>query len=385
MTPGCDHGRVAGLPRPTGPYAVGRTERDWTDADRADPYARRPAARRLAVWVWYPAVASAAAPAPYLPGLWKATALTLGIAGGVRPHAVRDAAPAPDAPRWPVVVFSPSANPPLVYAALIEELASHGYVVAGISHTYEPMPLSVFADGRARLMRAASTGGALRTSGSRPFADDLRERAAVVTVKAADIRFVLEALRRDPPRLLRGRLSLDRAAAVGHSFGGGAAAAVCRDATPAVVAGACLDGGLWRAPDAAGVRTPFLQLFGEHPEYTLPCAEVVRRGLMTDATYCADDRATTLGAWQALHDSARPGVSAKVVGAAHAGFFDRPVLPLRPWSPLRRLPGRAGPGVWRATADALLGFLDEHLRDGPPGAFDGRYVVAPPATLFSPA
>jgi dienelactone hydrolase len=363
---------------------VGRTARDWTDPNRADPYARRPAARRLAVWVWYPAVASPAAPAPYLPGLWKATALAMGIAGGVRPHAVRDAAPAPsaDAAAWPVVVFSPSANPPLVYAALIEELVSHGYVVAGISHTYEPLPLSVFADGRARLMRPASTGGALSASGSRPFAEDLRDRAAVVSVKAADIRLVLEALRRDPPPLLRGRLDLGRVAAIGHSFGGGAAAEVCR-ADPAVRAGVCLDGGLWRAPGAAGVSTPFLQLFGEQPEYTLPCAEVVRRKLMTDLTYCADDRACTVGAWQALHDSARPGVSAKVVGAGHAGFFDTPVLPLRPWSPLKRLPGGSGPGVWRATADALLGFLAAHLGDGPPVTFDERFVVAPPATLFS--
>jgi predicted dienelactone hydrolase len=197
---------------------VGRTARDWTDPDRADPYARRPAARRLAVWIWYPAVPTPARPAPYLPGLWKATALAMGIGGGVRPHAVRDTVPAQAPTPWPVVVFSPAGNPPLVYAALMEELASHGYVVAGISHTYESMPMSVFADGRARLMRPSSLGGALAAPGARPYEEDLRERASVVSVKAADIRFVVEALRRDPPRLLRGRLDT-RVAAVGHSFG----------------------------------------------------------------------------------------------------------------------------------------------------------------------
>ena len=380
---------MAGLPRPTGPHAVGRTARDWTDPDRADPYARRPIARRLAVWIWYPAIPTPAPPAPYLPGLWKATALAMGIGGGVRPHAVRDTVPAQLTTPWPVVIFSPSGNPPLVYAALLEELASHGYVVAGISHTYESMPMSVFADGRARLMRPTSLGGAFAAPGARPFEEDLRERASVVSVKAADIRFVIEALRRDPPRLLRGRLDTHRVAAVGHSFGGGAAAEVCRH-DPAVRAGVSLDGGLWREPTAAGVATPFLQLFGEHPEYTLPCAEVVRRGLVADAGYCAADRACSVGAWQALHDSARPGLTAKVVGAAHAGFFDTPVLPLRRWSPLVRLRGVAGPGTWRATADVLLGFLDRHLRDGA-GAFldrladDPRYVVAPPTTLFSAA
>jgi dienelactone hydrolase len=378
---------MAGLPRPTGPHAVGRTARDWTDPDRADPYARRPAARRLAVWIWYPAIPTPAPPAPYLPGLWKATALAMGIGGGVRPHAVRDTVPAQVPTPWPVIVFSPSGNPPLVYAALLEELASHGYVVAGISHTYESMPMSVFADGRARLMRPGSLGGAFAAPGARPFEVDLRERAHVVSVKAADIRFVIEALRREPPRLLRGRLDTDRVVAVGHSFGGGAAAEVCRH-DPVARAGVSLDGGLWRAPGEAGVETPFLQVFGEHPEYTLPCAEVVKRGLMTDAAYCAADRTCSIGAWQALHDSARPGLTAKVVGAKHAGFFDTPMLPLRRWSPLERLRGAPGPAAWRATADVLLAFLDRHLRDGD-GAFlddladDPRYVVAPPAELFS--
>ena len=247
------------------------------------------------------------------------------------------------------MIFSPSGNPPLVYAALLEELASHGYVVAGISHTYESMPMSVFADGRARLMRPTSLGGAFAAPGARPFEEDLRERASVVSVKAADIRFVIEALRRDPPRLLRGRLDTHRVAAVGHSFGGGAAAEVCRH-DPAVRAGVSLDGGLWREPSAAGVATPFLQLFGEHPEYTLPCAEVVRRGLMADAGYCAADRACSVGAWQALHDSARPGLTAKVVGAAargvlrHAGAAAAPVV-----ARASRAPRRGGTcGVARA-------------------------------------
>ena len=79
-----------------------------------------------------------------------------------------------------------------------------------------------------------------------------------------------------------------------------------------------------------------------------------------------------------------------MVGAAHAGFFDTPVLPLRRWSPLVRLRGAPGPGTWRATADVLLGFLDRHLRDGTGAFLDGladdpRYVVAPPTTLFSAA
>jgi hypothetical protein len=247
----------------------------------------------------------------------------------------------------------------------------------------------VFADRRARLMRRASTGGAFAAPGTRPFAVDLAERGAVVAVKADDVRFVREALRRDPPRMLRDRLDLDRVAAVGHSFGGGAAAVVCGDDAAGFRAGIALDGGLWRAPEDVGVDTPFLQLFGTHLEYTLPCDEVVRRGLVRTAAYCAEDRATTVAAWEALHASGRPGLSVQVRGAGHAGFFDAPLLPLQRWSPLRRLVGTAGPAGWRAATDVVLAFLDRHLRAARAPlidrlAEDPRFVTGSPATLFAP-
>jgi hypothetical protein len=43
--------------------------------------------------------------------------------------------------------MSPSGFPPLLLAAIGEELASHGYVVVGVNHTYETAA-TVFADGR---------------------------------------------------------------------------------------------------------------------------------------------------------------------------------------------------------------------------------------------
>lgn len=63
--------------------------------------------------------------------------------------------------RFPVLVFSPAAFAPHYFTALFEELASHGYIVVAVSHTYEMLPVSVFAAGRVRLFRPASVGGAL--------------------------------------------------------------------------------------------------------------------------------------------------------------------------------------------------------------------------------
>ena len=60
------------LPEPTGPYAVGRMEYDWTDQARTDPLAPRADTKReLVVWAWYPASrVPKAHPAPYLPPKW---------------------------------------------------------------------------------------------------------------------------------------------------------------------------------------------------------------------------------------------------------------------------------------------------------------------------
>jgi hypothetical protein len=147
------------LPAPTGPHAVGRLSSDLVDREREDPYARRGGTpRRLAVWVWYPAAPwTGGSPGANLPGLWRTTSWLWGPrASRVRAHAREAADPADGA--FPLVLFSPSVNPPLCYTALLQELASHGYVAAGISHTYESIPLTVFADAPPRLARLPAYG-----------------------------------------------------------------------------------------------------------------------------------------------------------------------------------------------------------------------------------
>ena len=381
------------FPPPTGPYSIGRLALDLTDHSRADPYARRATPRRLAVWVWYPAApAPSAAAAAYLPGWWSA----LGPVWGFRPSRVRVRAVA-DAPvdaggnPYPVLVFSPSGNPPHFYSALFEELASHGYVVAGISHTYETIPISALVGGGARLMSPKSLAGAFSVPGKRPFEVDLGERARVIEIKVDDVRFVIGALaaQHAGPGPLAGQLDTSRLGVLGRSFGGAAAARAC-DVDERIAAGANIDGGLWEAPADVGARTPFMQLFAEHDEYVVACEEAVRRGFYANAGYCASDRAMTLGSWQALHERARPGYGVLVRGAGHAGFIDWPLLPLWRFALARRGFGSAAPGVVsRVASDYLLAFFDRHLRGEPGSLLDGatedaRVRVGPPEELFRP-
>src|SRR5205085_4462419 len=64
-----EHRASITLPKPSGPFAVGRIVPDWRDATTVDSLS--PIAgteRELLAWIWYPATpASSAAPEPYNP------------------------------------------------------------------------------------------------------------------------------------------------------------------------------------------------------------------------------------------------------------------------------------------------------------------------------
>ena len=167
------------LPEPTGHYAVGSLSYDVVDATRTEIYAaNREDLRELVVFVWYPANPESAADfAPYLPPAWAPVAEFLGInVVGLSSHAVPNAAVATDDSAYPVLLLSPSGFPPLLLSAIAEDLASHGFVVVGVNHTYETT-VTVFADGRIVPTNPAAIAGALGAqTGSHE--DVFRQRAA---------------------------------------------------------------------------------------------------------------------------------------------------------------------------------------------------------------
>ena len=319
-------------------------------------------------------------------------------AGRVATHAHDGAPPPPGDSRFPIVLFSHAGWAPYFYGALLEELASHGYVVVAPLHVHEVIPTTELPGGGRRWFRKAAVAGALSVS-RRPHADDVRERGAVVDTKAADLRFVLDRLAAldagqvttsaaDP---LAGRLDLGRVGVFGHSFGGGAAVVVCQT-DDRVAVGANLDGGLWREADRAAVDRPFLVVFADHPEFVQPCAEAVAAKFYSSVEWCEQDRALHLAAWQRLVDSARPGACVQIRGAEHRTFMDWRLLPLRRWS-IGRL-GHAtidGARMWAATSRCLLALFDRHLKGEPSPTFEAlahefdELLVASPTELFTPS
>lgn len=241
--------RVVTLPAPTGPFAVGRQQFSWRDTTRADLLAPDPRApRELLVWVWYPAARTPATRvAEYLPPAWvKAVSR---IPRGhrldrVRAHAL-DAPSVSDAQQvYPLLIFSPGlGNVPTNYTTLLEDIASHGYIVVAVAHPYST-PEVVFPDGR--VVREAESGLHFRFD-------------RTVVVLASDLVAVLSHVKQEHDRGDPVFMHADpgRAGVFGHSFGGAAAAqALSMDAR--FVAGADVDGTVFGPVMRTGVRQPFL-------------------------------------------------------------------------------------------------------------------------------
>jgi hypothetical protein len=150
------------LPVPSGSFEIGRIGYDWTDQSRPEVLSEQPPAHReLMVYVWYPAAPpdSRSFLSPYLPGATaidkspqadgaKGSSTPLLVSGKIRTHTFENATIASGPSRFPLLVFSQGGGmPSFFYTSQIEELVSHGYIVASIEHTYENGAV-VFPDGR---------------------------------------------------------------------------------------------------------------------------------------------------------------------------------------------------------------------------------------------
>jgi Platelet-activating factor acetylhydrolase, isoform II len=232
------------LPHPTGEFSIGHTDFDWTDESRPEPLSTIPGAHReLVVSLWYPGEPNArpGADTPYLRGASiidrspdskglrdnYGNAWPFIVNGKVSTHAT-ESAPLSQIPRgYPLLIFSHGYGVSgFQYTALIENLVSHGFIVAAIEHTFESGPV-LLSGNRVVGMSPLSTshyappgpGTSYEQALSNVFAWE-RERG---DVWAADIRFVLDRLtdldfQQGGP--FYKRFNLSRIGAFGHSIGG---------------------------------------------------------------------------------------------------------------------------------------------------------------------
>lgn len=269
-----EHRTQITLPRPTGPYAVGRATYAWADDVHTDALAPVPGTKReLLAWIWYPAAPRQPSQTvdDYLPPAWR-TALErqMGVLlrqfltrdlSRVRTHSIRDADVSPQHRSYPVVLMRAGlAALTTDYTTLAEDLASHGYVVVGFDAPYRSFVV-VLPDG-AVIARAPQNNADL-VSGSE------QEHLANKLVQAwsADVSFALDQLERlntsDPSGRFLGRLDMQRMGVFGHSLGGATALQFCHDDSRCK-AGIDVDGAPLGSVIAEGVTQPFMFLLGDN-------------------------------------------------------------------------------------------------------------------------
>lgn len=246
---------AAALPAPTGRYAAGEDVIHLTDRDRPDPWVPSAGPRQLTVSMFYPAVAGTGTQAPYM---------TLAEAAGF----LQDKAPGSGLPasalaaatthaynnaravrgKYPLVVLSPGfGDPRATLTSLATELASRGYIVALIGHTYEDSG-ETLADGQ-------TPGCAIcENSPTAPSAE------TVAASRALDVSFVLDQLTHgDHAWRPAGLIDEHSIGMAGHSLGG-AATTHTMIADPRVRAGADMDGTFRPVPAPGAITRPFLLL-----------------------------------------------------------------------------------------------------------------------------
>ena len=295
-------------------------------------------------------------------------------------HSYADAPLAAEPRQHPVLVYShgyglarSTSN-----TALMEELASRGYWVASIAHTYET-PAVVFEDGRVASWNAEAVGGLLGDEDDAFFESfvttkDPAERDALVrefvaeqtntsrslAVWNADTRTVVDEIERiasgarDTP--FAGRLDLDRIGVLGMSFGGATAGVFCVEDTRCK-AGLNLDGFHYGDGIAdAVVQVPFMILGAKRAEISIN--EFFFR------------------------HAAGPAYIAEIAGSTHLNFTDTSIT-----SPSLRWLGALG----EIDGDRMLhiinvyvpAFFDVYLKGEPSPLLEGDSADYPEVELLS--
>lgn len=258
------------FPEPTGPYSVGTTSYNFVDSEREEIYTEdENDNREITARVWYPSHDVADGPSePYLnPELSSAVANELGIPAEdllnvtqfLTTNSTTDAPISEAQSEYPVLFFSHGfGDLPEFNTLKAEELASQGYVVVGINHTYDSTA-SVLSDGE------------IVTQSSVFEVEDQSELLELfgesVDIRSEDAQFVLDELTQidageDPNNLLSGHLDLDTVGIYGYSLGGATAAKVLAE-DHRFQAGINLDGGLFGDVANISLDQPFMILNNE--------------------------------------------------------------------------------------------------------------------------
>jgi hypothetical protein len=259
------------------------------------------------------------------------------------------------------------------YTSLIENLVSHGYVVAAIEHTGSAIAV-VFPDGRITPFHADNPPANLAPAERFKWMGN--SISAGISEGAADVRFVLNRLTElnadvHQHFLLAGRLDLNRVAAMGHSAGAEFAARACQ-----------LDARFKACVDLDGGMVPVAAL----PEY--PDGETLKQPLLFLEAFHSE---SNMGGTHEQHEeyfkkkemqlqTCRPGSYDVILdppGIRHGSFSDYPLLAAGDHAAEAKIAQHN----LDQTQEYVREFLDKNLKGAKAPLFDGGIASHPEATV----
>ena len=361
------------LPHPSGPHEIGTLTYHWVDANRREVFSDDLNARReLIAQIWYPARKSSSSPhARYIPDagvvaaalarLLRLPEFTFGHLEYVISNATSSAPVSDDKPDYRVLIFMEGLTGfRQMNTFQVEELVSHGYVVAAIDQPYTAATV-VFPDGRQIAGLPKNQIEALIEQSVKPVetAPKLNGRVlkdGIIPYLAQDAIFTLDQLatlnEADPNGILTGRLAVQRAGIFGISLGGIAVSEACRLEARFQ---ACL---VMDAPVPAdvihsGLQQPTMWITRDAETMRL---ERRRAGGWSEKDI-NDHQTTMRAAFESLRGD---GYLVRVPGMFHSNFTD-----IFNWSPLFPWLGVTGPINGQRAHSIInaysLAFFDQHL------------------------
>lgn len=253
------------LPETTGPYPVATHTMHVIDPVRMETHPRAPHIRReVAITIWYPSATRSGPHSVYRP--LKECDLRSSYQSVLKTDSLADAPVA--AGKFPIILFNHAWRGFRMRSTyILQELASQGFVVVGISHPYNAAIVELHdgsvADGRSQIDLGSFYAKPILTLDQR-----LSMWSAEMTIQTADDKLVLDQLAQlneSPNSPFAGHLDLTHVGAFGHSFGGNVSAQLARDDSR-VLSAIVLDGVLHGPVGDTGLPKPLFRIQAESPE-----------------------------------------------------------------------------------------------------------------------
>lgn len=367
------------FPTPSGIYTVGTKSFHLIDENRYETFTDAPDDQReLMLKVWYPSDSDSGSAEPY----WseksvgrlvsKSMSLPFFIFDHlalVKTNSYPFTAVSQRRKSFPVLIFSHGYQSIIAQnTILMEELASNGYIVISVGHSYDAAGI-IFPNGEIKRSDTAAYNklweretkfadlylSARKTddvekkrSLLKQFSDSVGIHKENIAIRVGDIKFVLDKL----PELNKefaGKIELDKIGVLGHSYGGATMAETCVNENR-IKAGINLDGFQHGSLiDGGEIHQPFMIFYNGNSHK------------MNDFMY-----ENVLSALTVLQlDSSR-----------HFDFTDFPIL-----SPLTALMGITGKNSSRKTFDIInsytLAFFNKHLKGEEDDLLSGETELYP--------